>query len=97
MSKGGDVGTTTLTYVVEVVGHGYIKIGKTTDLYARLNTIQNGCPYEVRLIARLRGDVESMLHAALVDQRVRGEWFVYNDKAKRVIALFDQYELGEVP
>lgn len=86
-----------LTYAIEMVGCGYVKIGKTTDLMARINALQTSSPFEIKLLARFRGDVESMLHGALGSQRVRGEWFVLNDRAREVFAMLDQYELGERP
>jgi len=84
-----------VTYVIEMVGHNYVKIGKTCNLSSRIHSIQNGSPYEVRVIARLRGDVESMLHAHLADLRVRGEWFRYDDRVREAIELLDKLEPWE--
>lgn len=87
---------TVITYVIELTGHGLIKIGKTTDMMARLRGIQESNPYEIRLVARLRGDVVSQLQSVLADKCVRDSWFRYDDKAKEIINLLDQYQPGEI-
>jgi hypothetical protein len=56
-----------------------IKIGSTTlnGLTDRMIGLQNGCPYRLRLLALMDGDVrtEKRLHASFRDSRVIGEWF----------------------
>ena len=86
-----------LTYVIEVVGHRLVKVGKTTNLMNRLNNIQSANPYEIRLVARIRGDVEAEIHSALRDKCVRGEWFRYDDDTRQVINKYPQIPLGERP
>jgi hypothetical protein len=56
-----------------------IKIGTTTrnGLGGRLNNLQCGCPYKLKLLATLRGGVrtEQRLHRTFAADRVHGEWF----------------------
>lgn len=84
-----------ITYVVEMAGQGFIKIGTTRDLMLMINNVQQGNPYEIRLVARLRGDVKSQLSAALASYHVRGGWFRYDDEVKEIISRLDQYKSGE--
>lgn len=59
---------------------GPIKIGHATDLRGRLDKMQIGCPYLLRLLASffIKGGVqsaESMLHERFAAHWIRGEWF----------------------
>jgi hypothetical protein len=51
------------------------KIGRSTDVPARIRTLQTGCPSPIRLIALLEGDRESEWHQRFAEHRVHGEWF----------------------
>lgn len=56
-----------------------IKIGKTTDLKGRINTLSTYCPFGVTLIGyintRLYTEIESNLHLKFNNYRKNGEWF----------------------
>lgn len=56
---------------------GEIKIGLTRDLRARLNALQTGSPYPLRVLAALPGTEaeEHELHTRFADLRLSGEWF----------------------
>lgn len=78
------------TYVIEAVGTGTVKIGKSGDVRARIAQLQTSNANELRLIANLRGDVERMLHSHLVDHRVTGEWFRWTPEVQAAIDLLDK-------
>lgn len=63
-----------------VVAGDFVKIGKATGTpHKRLNTLQTGCPYQMRLAGYLAGglEVESYFHRLFAKYRARdgGEWF----------------------
>lgn len=59
-------------------GHGAVKIGFTSvDPRARLNALNTGHPYRLRLIDSVRGTLgtEKEIHRRLKNLWIRGEWF----------------------
>ena len=78
----------------------YSKIGIAKNIKSRISSLQIGCPYELRVIAKLgtsnaRSD-ERRLHHLLRRFRTRGEWFKLSDsliahivKAQTVADLLD--------
>jgi predicted GIY-YIG superfamily endonuclease len=61
---------------------GFIKIGVAKNIAKRLENLQIGCPYPLKLIASIRCEsvkhaysMESNLHGLFKKQRIRGEWF----------------------
>lgn len=80
---------TTMIYFVQAqCPHAFIKIGIARDVEYRLRQIQALCPYEVRLLATMRGGVadEAQLHIRFRAQHVRGEWFRPSAELLRLIA-----------
>jgi hypothetical protein len=63
------------TYVIRQPGSNLVKIGKATDVNARLKTLQTGMPDEIEILSVINGDHESYLHKRHAAERVRGEWF----------------------
>lgn len=74
-----------LVYVV--AAGGFVKIGESLNVKARLNSMQTDCPHELKLLAVLRGGklAERKLHGAFRPWHYRGEWFVYNSMAVEAI------------
>lgn len=74
------------------IGEPYVtqvKVGFTAgDPYARMKTLQTGCPFEMRMLGFVVGNKgqEAELHDVLRDERLKGEWFEYTDFVQRVIA-----------
>ena len=66
-------------YIIQCRDSDYYKIGMTGDVYKRLHSLQDGCPYELRLI----GDwcvadacsLEVYIHDIFHNYRIRGEWY----------------------
>ena len=67
-----------------------VKIGYTTikGLRRRLQTLQPGTPYELRLLGALWGDkkIEKQLHEKFHYSHIRGEWFHYTKELEEFIA-----------
>ncbi len=68
----------TSVYVIEG-GHGLVKIGISTNVQARLATLQTSSPFPLRLVFEAGCDdammAEQEAHAALARYRMAGEWF----------------------
>ena len=71
-------------YFIQSVNGGPIKIGYAENVNTRLNELQIGNPEELQVIKTIRGgrDVETTIHEAFKQYRLRGEWFnaeIYNE------------------
>lgn len=64
-------------YFIQAGANGAIKIGRTDDVYARLDTLQTANAEELRLLLFIDGDraLETTFHAHFVKDHIRGEWF----------------------
>lgn len=66
-------------YILKADGTNYTKIGRTSDIAKRLETLQTGCPYNLVPIGFWLVDrateMEMFLHWQLRKYRVRLEWF----------------------
>lgn len=67
-------------YVIQSSVTGAIKVGRSSNPEARLNELQVGSPYHLRIICVVpeSGDREKEIHAILYQYRIRqrnGEWF----------------------
>lgn len=58
-------------------GDGPVKIGFTTDLGQRVQSLQTGCPYTIEVLASFDGTPghEWDYHERFKKERLRGEWF----------------------
>ncbi len=76
---------TTYVYIVQCMDkRGWIKVGVAVDVDNRLSTLQIGCPYELKLIAKIKFPgrslayaMESKIHRRFKGRNVRGEWFTH--------------------
>ncbi len=68
---------TRIVYVVEQ--DGYVKIGSSTNLKARLSQLQTGCAVPLRLLGTCSGGFarEKALHREFGAWRRHGEWFKF--------------------
>lgn len=64
----------------------FIKIGKSVDLYMRVQNIKTGCPHEITDLFVLQYEYnilldgfERLLHRMLSESKLKGEWFLLND------------------
>ena len=72
-----------------------VKIGVADNIRKRIQHIRSMCPYEVRLLAVMRGDakLEASLHERFASSRLHCEWFGVTEdlvalvKAARKVSL----------
>ena len=65
------------TYLVKSNENGLIKIGKSKDIYTRMQILSTK---KVQLIAYVDRDIEVHLHSVYNAKRVQGEWFRLSDE-----------------
>jgi hypothetical protein len=66
------------TYFILCQECGYIKIGKTTNIEKRLDALQTGNPFKLKIVLIIKGDKEKELHKLFNQYRVDGgEWFLF--------------------
>jgi hypothetical protein len=63
----------------------FVKVGRTSNLEARLVSIQTGCPFAIdsALSFSGMGKLEKELHLDLRDCRANGEWFHWGEQPER--------------
>lgn len=89
-------------YVIEAKDTGLYKIGYTNRLKSRLNQLQTGCPYKIKLIMasprKNAREMEAVLHRKFNDNNIRGEWFdLYKDDLESINdILFGDIDLPDV-
>lgn len=64
-----------------------VKVGRTTDLRARLMALQTANPVALRLVGAIPGGAvfEASAHAELSSFRISGEWFQFSTFSERMI------------
>jgi hypothetical protein len=79
-----------------------VKIGRAKDPEHRLVELQIGCPFELKLVGKLKcrseehtSEAERHLHHLFRRDRQRGEWFKYINNVPRIIsAIVADAQLG---
>ena len=64
-----------VTYFIQAVTGGAIKIGKTVDVQLRLKSLQTSSPTKLVCLGQIDGDCEENLHERFHADRLNGEWF----------------------
>ncbi|WP_371594732.1 GIY-YIG nuclease family protein [Streptomyces virginiae] len=66
-----------VVYLIGSVGSSLVKIGVTTQLAARLRSLQSSSPVRLEVLWSTAGDraLETALHQRFADRRAHGEWF----------------------
>lgn len=65
-----------ITYILQVeCPEQLVKIGRTSNLKSRLNTLRTGLPWPARVVALIGNDIERDLKTRFAEHRVQGEWF----------------------
>ena len=75
----------------------FIKIGFTRwPIQRRIAQLSTGCPYEISILAEIRGspDVEAQFHLAFAKHRARGEWFYASAEILSFIASLPEVDKG---
>ena len=77
-------------YIIECNSPCYkpVKIGIAKNPESRIETLQTGCPFDLRLITKIERpsrkaahDLESFIHDKFKKYRMNGEWFKLRDKS----------------
>ncbi|MEU8688806.1 GIY-YIG nuclease family protein [Streptomyces sp. NPDC048665] len=73
--------STAVVYAIGSSEHGFVKIGTTSDLRARLPALQTPSPFPLRVLWQHEGGyaLERFLHSHLREYRATGEWFDFGD------------------
>jgi hypothetical protein len=78
-------------YAIRAVGTQFVKFGFTSeaDVRKRIDSMQTGCPHELKAIAFGPGDreLEHKIHWRLrgAGAHHRGEWFIYCEETEKII------------
>ena len=73
--------------VYAICAGGLVKIGMTTNLKKRMETLQTMCPSRIALVGVMAGgyQAENRLHRVFAAYRDHGEWFQLDDEALRCL------------
>ena len=82
-------------YVYFAENGGYIKIGLSKDIAARISNLQTGSPLKITLLAYFEAteEDEKMLHRRYKHFRNRGEWFRKNKALMDFIDFVAQFNV----
>ena len=90
-------------YFIQAGRKGAIKIGVARNIDRRIDCMQTGNPFKLRLLAAIPCqsrtqalDLERKIHERFARQRVRGEWFQNNIRMTRVESLLSYAQQQEV-
>lgn len=76
-----------------MVCEGKVKIGRSKDVNARIKTLQTGIAGKIFcFVFRNKGFLEIEMHKCFKEQRLRGEWFKYDEFIKRFVARINTKE-----
>lgn len=67
------------TYIFYNKHNGLHKIGRSSNVFNRLNSLRNEINPDLEIVAYLGMDIEGLLHKEYVKQRKHGEWFLLSD------------------
>jgi hypothetical protein len=76
-----------MIYFVRCGKLDWVKIGTASDIAVRVQELQSGSPFPLRLTAVLDGgrDVEARLHKRFARERGSGEWFALSPRLRAFI------------
>lgn len=79
-------------YFIKPDGVDAVKIGHAEDVPSRLATLQTGSWTNLSVIAIINENdfTERELHRAFKKFKMRGEWFVYNQRIKEFIRAYNK-------
>jgi len=87
-------------YIIQQKGTGYIKVGRSSNVPQRLESLQTGSATELRvlLVAEGRGEIERLIHQRLRSHKCwnrQGEWFEETGLAELPVWLYDLLDLEQ--
>ena len=68
-----------LTYLAFMSDINLVKIGKSKDFESRKNQLITANPL-INSFYLIHSDVEKLLHNYFYELKIKGEWFIYEDK-----------------
>ena len=74
------------TYFIQGPPLSPVKIGRTSDVAQRLQTLQTGSPHELRVLLAMKGDREQELHTRFKADKIRGEWFRWSPGIRDLVS-----------
>lgn len=84
-------------YFIQAGSNGPIKIGYSSNVAKRIETLQTGNAISLRLLASFSHpqapNIERTLHEMFGDLRMEGEWFRYD---ARIVNLIDMWRLFSI-
>lgn len=88
-------------YIIQCDTTGDFKIGITKSIEKRLKTLQNGCPYTLKVILLIKcgAHLEKKLHQRLEEFKTtkkNREWFKYECLARLPDSIYEQLDLEVV-
>lgn len=84
-----------MIYLIECSKTNSCKIGYASNPENRLAQLQTGNPFALDLISTIEGDIpkEKEIHKLFKEFRLKGEWFIYNQKIKEYFNVEDEYKI----
>ena len=84
-------------YFIQVEHSGPIKIGIAKDPQARLNHLQSGNPFLLRLLYCFPAvpEIESLYHYAFREECIKGEWFWPSAKLLKQIKFQEEKDIRQ--
>lgn len=77
----------TYVYIFGNLEYSICKIGFSVNPYERINGVQTGCPYKLKVLATFEATQkeERLLHKKYDKYRLEGEWFKIEGELKKAI------------
>ena len=87
----------TVTYFIQRVPNGPVKIGRTANARKRLAELQTASAEQLVIRGVITSNRERELHTKFASKRMAGEWFQCDDELEKYMSdLFGPYDLIEV-
>lgn len=87
----------TVTYFIQRVPNGPVKIGRTGNARKRLAELQTASAEQLVILGVITSNRERELHEKFASKRMSGEWFRCDDELERYMSeLFGPYDTIEV-
>lgn len=78
------------TYILSNKATGLLKIGRTSDVKARISALECGAGARLELLLVIEEDVENKLHKHFKSLRMQGEWFADDGRIAKFIHEYAQ-------
>lgn len=87
----------TVTYFIQRVPNGPVKIGRTANTRQRLAELQTASAEQLVIRGVIKSDVERRLHEQFASKRMVGEWFRCDDELETYMSeLFGPHDNIEI-